>query len=655
MNLREIKASDRRLVPEGPGEPGIDGGSMKESGKLDQQRNAGMPLPASSTPGFVSSGTTPRMLVLRGFAVSPGIAIGPVQVLDRRGLRLPARTIAREQVSLELSRLARGLRAAELEAEEAELEARDRLGPQYADILGAHARMIADPTLQADASARVEQDRIAAEHAVIEVLEAHATRLERFSDSHLAARAADVRDIEARILGQLIGQRPKPFQDELAIPALVLAQDLSPSEAAALDPQRVLGFATEGGGRASHTAIVAAALEIPAVVGLGKVLELARQSRTAIIDGDEGLVILDPDAPTQARYRRAATERSARFEHLSQQADLPAETLDLTRIELWGNIEFTSEVKTCLSLGAVGVGLFRTEFLFLTDETPPSEEQQFQAYSAVIRSLGGRPIVIRTLDLGADKLSGFRDRGYVEANPALGLRSLRLSLRDPGLFRPQLRAILRASALGDVRILFPLVTTLTELRAARAAVRDVAAELIAQGYTVSENLPVGIMVEVPAAALMADQLAKEVDFFSIGTNDLTQYTLAVDRTNETVADLYSAADPSVLRLIAMVVNAASARRIEVSVCGTMGGDPLYTMLLLGLGLRQLSMPPHQLPEVRRVIREVRIETSRAIAAEALRLETAQEVTALLHTELRRAMPEIAIESSSSTTLSSGSP
>ena len=598
-----------------------------------------MPPPGTSISAPDPTPMAAPMHVLRGIAVSPGIAVGPIVVLDTRGIRLPPRKIAAEAVERELERLDEGLEVAGREAAEAEVEARTRLGPQYADILAAHARMIGDITLRADARARVEREQVSAEHAIIEVLEAHAARLERLSDSYLAARAADVRDIEARILGQLIGQRPKSFQDELPAPALVLAQDLSPSEAAGLDPNRVLGFATEAGGRASHTAIVAAALEIPAVVGLGKFLDIARQCRMAVIDGDEGLVILDPDLPTQARYRAAAAERSARFQVLSQQANLPAETLDSTQVHLWGNIEFTAEIDACVNLGAEGVGLFRTEFLFLNAKPPPSEDQQFQAYTAVIRALRGRPIVIRTLDLGADKLGPYRESAYIESNPCLGLRSLRLSLRDPGLFRPQLRAILRASTLGDVRILFPLLTTLAELREARAIVRDVAAELVAEGHAVRENLPVGIMVEVPAAALMADHLAKEVDFFSIGTNDLIQYTLAVDRTNETVAELYSAADPSVLRLIAMVVEAARVHGIEVTVCGTMGGEPLYTMLLLGLGLRQLSMPPHQLPEVRRVIRGVRIETARAVAAEALQLETAQAVTALLESALRQALPD----------------
>jgi phosphoenolpyruvate-protein phosphotransferase (PTS system enzyme I) len=579
------------------------------------------------------------MQTLRGIAVSPGVAIGPALVLDPRGPRLPLRAIASEAVAAELERLDRSLESAHAEAELAEAEARQRLGPQYADILAAHAQMIADPTLRRDARQKIERDQIAAEHAVCEVLEGHAARLERLTDSHLAARAADVRHIEKRILYQLSGQPPASIIAELDGPTVILAHDLSPSETAGLDPQRVLGFATEVGGRASHTAIVAEALEIPAVVGLGRFLDRARDSRMAIIDGDEGLIVLDPDLPTQERYRHAAAERDARFRGLAGLARLPAETLDKVQIGLWGNIEFPSEAAACLERGAIGVGLYRTEFLYLDSERPPTEQEQFEAFAAVIRSFQGRPVTIRTLDLGSDKLPSYQGIGHAEPNPVLGLRGLRLSLRHPGLFRTQLRAILRASTLGDVRVMFPLVSTLAEFRQARAVLNDVAAELIAEGVAVRKDLPVGIMVEVPAAAVIADQLAKEVDFFSIGTNDLIQYTLAVDRDNETVADLYSAADPAVLRLIAMVVAAAQPRGIEVSVCGMMGSEPLYTMLLLGLGVRQLSMPSHQLPEIKRVIRGIRIEDARAVAAVALRLETFQTIVALLHDALQRELPD----------------
>jgi phosphotransferase system enzyme I (PtsI) len=636
MNLRDRKSPDRR------------GAGRRVAPRSSRPASAFVPstcsLPADlevrpvARPDATLNAVLP-MQVMKGQAVSPGIAIGPVVVLSPRGLRLPPRLIVPEAIPTELDRLDRGLDAARAAASDDETEARTRLGPQYADILAAHCRMIADPTLRDDARKIIELELVSAEHAVLDVLEKLACRLEQLSGSHLSARAADVRDIESRILSHLIGELPGSFQDELAAPAILLAHDLTPSEAAGIEPRLVPGFATEGGGRASHTAIVAAALEIPAVVGLGKFLDRAQHCRIAIIDGDEGLVILDPDLETQERYHKIAAERSAWFHVLTQQADLPAETLDGTTIKLWGNIEFGGEVEGCLDRGAIGVGLFRTEFLFLNAATPPSEDQQFEVYASVVGSMRGRPIIIRTLDLGADKLPAYQSTAQRESNPALGLRSLRLSLRDPGLFRPQLRALLRASTLGDLRIMFPLVSTLTELRDARAVLDHVAAELRAEGHAVRDNVKVGIMVEVPAAALIADHLAKEVDFFSIGTNDLTQYTLAVDRTNETVADLYCAADPAVLRLIAMVVEAATRHEIEVSICGTMGGEPLYTMLLLGLGLRQLSMPPHQLPEIKRLIRDMRIETARAVAAEVLGLKTAEDVVDRLTGLLRRVSPE----------------
>jgi phosphotransferase system enzyme I (PtsI) len=579
------------------------------------------------------------MQTLRGIAVSPGVAIGPAMVIDPGGQRLPSRNIAAEAVAGELERLDRGLNLARGEAEAAEAEARRRLGPQYADILAAHAQMVADPTLRDDTRALIERERIAAEHAVCEVLDAHAARLESLADSYLSARAADVRDIRERVLAHLLGAARAPLTDRLPEPCVLMAPDLSPSETAGLDPARVLGFATEAGGRASHTAIVAAALEIPAVVGVGRFLDQARHARTVIVDGDEGLVVLDPDAPTLDRYRQTAAARAARFEELTGLSRLPSTTLDGTLIDLMGNIEFPAEAAACLERGADGVGLYRTEFLFHDRSIPPTEAEQYDAYAAVVGALGGRPVTIRVLDLGVDKLAAYHDAGPAVANPALGLRSLRLLLRDPVLFRTQLRAILRTAATGDVRVMFPLVSTVAEVRTAREILRGVAAELAAEGVPARADVKVGVMVEVPSAAVMADQLAKEVDFFSIGTNDLIQYTLAVDRTNETVAGLYNAADPAVLRLIAMVVAAAAPRGLEVSVCGAMGGDPLYTMLLLGLGVRLLSMPPHQLPEVKRVIRGVRLDQARTLAAEALRLDTAEEVAALLEDALRSAVPE----------------
>jgi phosphotransferase system enzyme I (PtsI) len=634
--------SSRDARPRGrPGASGHDGPRPGPPPSPTRPRSGDQSPAAPATPDAPPrSLKNPPMQVLTGIAVSPGIAIGPALVVDPEGLHLPTRAIAADSVVSELERLESALTSARKGAESAEEDARKRLGPLYADILGAHARMIADPSLRRDARSMIEHEGLAAEHAVRDVLEKHATKLEAFKDAHLAARAADVRDITRRILDELSGgERPTSQALTPDIPSLALAHDLSPSQTAGLNPNLILGFATEAGGRTSHTAIVAAALEIPAVVGLGRFLDRARTCRTVIIDGDEGQVVLDPDAATLKRYTKTSSERAARFAGLSNLRSLPAETKDGTIVSLLGNIEFPGEVTACVEHGADGVGLYRTEFLYLNRDRPPTEEEQFAAYSSVVKAMDGKQVTIRTLDLGADKLLSYQGAQTVSKNPFLGLRSIRLSLRDPDTFRIQLRAILRASVLGDVRVMFPLVSTLDEFRRARAILDEVAAELKNQGVPIRADLPVGAMIEVPAAAVMADNLAEEVDFFSIGTNDLIQYTLAVDRTDETVADLYSASDPAVLRLIVMVVKAAAAKGIETTVCGSMGGEPLYVPLLLGLGLRQLSVPPHQLPEIKRVIRGINMPQARTIAAEALDQRTAEATAKTLTKALKAILSE----------------
>ncbi len=575
--------------------------------------------------------------------MSPGIAIGPPLLFDPRHLGLPPRHIGPGDVSSELQRLEQGLQSAHDAAALDQADARSRLGPEYADILAAHAQMILDSKLRREASLLVERDNLSAEHAVAEVLDHHASLLENLTDPFLASRAADVRDIQRRILEHLMGTRlPTVSEASTATttPSIVLAHDLSPSQASRLDPSQTPGFATEAGGRASHTAIVAAALEIPAVVGLGPFLDRVRTSSLVIIDGDKGLVFVDPDAATLERYRADQTQRQARFDGLSELIDMPCQTRDGTLIELYGNIEFPAEVEACRRRGASGVGLYRTEFLYLAADQPPTEEEQFNVYRTVVQEMGGLPVTFRTLDLGADRLVSYLPIATpTMRNPSLGLRSIRLSLRDPDLFRTQIRAILRASAYGPARILFPLISTLPELRQARVYLEQVIEELRSSGIELPARTPVGAMIEVPAAALMAHQLAKEVDFLAIGTNDLTQYTLAVDRTDETVANLYNAADPAVLKLIAMGIDAARSSQIEISICGSMGGDPLYAMILLGMGLRQLSMPPHQILEVKRVIRTFDLAQAESVAAHALELESGEAVETFLRQQLQKLIPE----------------
>lgn len=581
------------------------------------------------------------MEIKRGIPVSPGVAIGPALVLDTDWFRIPQRTIPKERVADELERLRRAFAAAAARARDQQQTVSDRLGKQYGAVFGAHALLMEDPSLTRDVEALVRDHLFAAEYAVSRVIRRYAKALESIdSGGHFANRASDLFDVERVLLEHLLGQRREQLQN-LQQPVIILAHDLTPGETAALDRRMVHAFATEAGGRASHTAIMAAGMEIPAVVGLGKFVTDVSGGDTVIVDGNRGVLILNPDPETLARYEQARTSFLSFESRLGELRDLPAVTRDGVRVHLLGNIEFPNEAAHCLERGAEGVGLYRTEFLYLgRAEIDPTEEEHLEAYLTVLNTLGReRPVVIRTLDLGADKFQTRSDPVGHERNPFLGLRSVRLCLRNLTLFKTQLRAILRASALGNVRIMFPMVSTLLELRQCKMILAEVKEDLEEEGAAFNRDLPVGTMIEVPSAALMAEQMAREVDFFSIGTNDLTQYTLAADRTNETVASLYSPGDPAVLRLIDMVVRAAQRHNVQVNVCGEMSGEPIYTLLLLGLGLRQLSITPHGIPEIKKIIRSVTLDEATQVAQEAMRLETARDVNNYLREQTRRVLPE----------------
>jgi phosphotransferase system enzyme I (PtsI) len=579
------------------------------------------------------------MEIKRGIAVSPGVAIGPALVLDTESFRIPQRYVAVGKRAEESARLRQALVTAAAEARAKQQEVSDKIGRQYGAIFGAHALLVEDPALAQEIQSFIEQRGFAAEYAVSQVMRRHAKTLESLDRGHFAARAADLFDLEKTILRILLGQRREHLQ-QLKEPVIVLAHDLTPSETAALDRHKVYAFATEAGGRASHTAIMAGALEIPAVVGLGKFVTDVSGGDLVIVDGNRGVVILNPDEETQERYERTRSSLRNFESRLGELRDLPAETRDGTRIVLYGNIEFPHEVSHCLERGASGVGLYRTEFLYLNKQSDPTEAEHLDAYLTVLRNLGPRPVVFRTLDLGADKFSTNVEHVSEERNPFLGLRSVRLCLRNLTLFKTQMRAILRASAFGDVRILFPMVSTVLELRQCKMILAEVKEDLEEEGIAFNRKLPVGTMIEVPSAALMAEQLAREVSFFSIGTNDLIQYTLAADRTNEAMASLYSPGDPAVLRLIDLVIKAAEKHRVEVNVCGEMSGEPLYTLLLLGMGLRQFSVTPHNIPEIKKIIRSVSLDEAKEVAQEALCLETARDVNNYLREQTRRILPEV---------------
>jgi phosphotransferase system enzyme I (PtsI) len=577
------------------------------------------------------------MQKLQGIAVSPGVAIGEAMVVDSEGFRIPRRFVARDAVEDELERLAGAMDAAGDEIVNSRDATARELGSQFAAIFDAHLQMLRDPRLRSELDAMIRDRHYSPEYAVNRTLGRYAKVFQEVQSSHLAERATDLVDIKKRLLRNLLGRRREELF-HITSPVVVLAHNLTPSETANLDRKFVRGFVTEVGGAGSHTAIVAEAMEIPAVVGIGPFLTDVSGGEVVIIDGDNGLVILQPDEETIARYRYEAEQHRTLQARLVELRDLPAETACGTRIELLGNIEFPYEVDHCIERGADGIGLYRTEFLYLTSEREPTEEDHLTAYSRVVQSIGNRSVVIRTLDLGADKLS----RGANledERNPFLGLRSIRLSLRDLPLFRTQLRAILRVSALGDVRIMFPLITTLMELRQAKMVLSDVMEDLEEHGIAFNRDVPVGMMVEVPAAVIMIDHFVEEVDFLSIGTNDLVQYTLAVDRTNKEVASLYNSCDPAVLRLIEMTVKAAKRKKIPVNLCGQMSGSVRYTQLLLGLGLRTFSVAPSAIPEIKRVCRSVRIDQCETVAQRAMQLENARDIKNYLKEELKKVVPE----------------
>ncbi|OYV86624.1 MAG: phosphoenolpyruvate--protein phosphotransferase [Planctomycetia bacterium 21-64-5] len=511
------------------------------------------------------------------------------------------------------------------------------LGSEYGAIFEAHLQMLRDPRLRSELEQMIRDRHYSPEYAISRTLRRYVKVFQSLDSGPMQQRAGDIFDIEKRLLRNLLGRRREEISS-LTSPVLVLAHNLTPSETANLDRRYVRGFVTEIGGAGSHTAIVAEALEIPAVVGTGPFLSDVSGGDLVIIDGDQGLVVLHPDEETIARYRHEIEERRTMTARLESLRDLPAVTADGVRVQLLGNIEFPHEVAHCLERGADGIGLYRTEFLYLGSDVEPDEEAHYQAYAEVLKAMEGRPVVIRTLDLGADKLANYSPD--VERNPFLGLRSIRLSLRNLPLFRTQLRAILRASALGDVRIMFPLISTMLELRQAKMVVADVMEDLEEHGLPFNRAVKVGMMVEVPSAVMMIDHFVAEVDFLSIGTNDLIQYTLAVDRSNKDVATLYTASDPAVLKLIEMTVNAAGRRQIPVNLCGQMSGNSLYTLLLLGLGLRQFSVPPSAIPEIKKVCRSVTIGQCEAVAAHVMTLENARDIKSFLKEELKRVLPEM---------------
>jgi len=578
------------------------------------------------------------MEVKKGIPVSPGVAIAPAVVLDTEEYRISRRIVSPAEIPHEQEHIDLALDAARREV----MELRDRtarqLGRETAAIFDFHIGVLTNESFRQRLLDTVTKNRFSASYAVSMVMRDYQRRFLDMREALFSSRIQDVYDIEKRILRHLLGHTREDLA-HLTEPVVIIAHDLTPSQTANLDRSKVLGFATEAGGLTSHTAILARSMGIPAVVGMAGLTAKVSGGDLIIIDGTRGLVVAQPDEQTRREYEQAE-ERLIEFgRELDELRDLPAVTRDGIEVKLLGNIEFPHEVSTCLDRGAQGIGLYRTEFLYLRGDTEPSEEDHYEAYRAAIEAVGDKPIVIRTLDLGADKYARITGEER-ERNPFLGMRSIRFCLGHVGLFKAQLRAILRASVRGNVSIMFPLITRLTEIRQAKWILAEAREDLEEEGVDYRRDIRVGIMIETPSAVAMCASLAHEADFFSIGTNDLIQYTLAVDRANERVASLYTGADPAVIRFVHQVIRTAEEKGIECCLCGEVAGDPIYTMLLLGLGLRGFSMAPNAIPEIKRVVRSVSISYAQQVATRVLTMESDREISNYLRDELRKILPQV---------------
>ncbi|AWK86233.1 phosphoenolpyruvate--protein phosphotransferase [Azospirillum thermophilum] len=545
---------------------------------------------------------------LRGLGVSPGIAIGPAHVVESGAVAIPEYTLPPEEVEAEVARFQEAAAKARRQIRKLKSKALvlpDSASEEIGFLLDAHLQMVTNSRLTRGAEKRIREQRVNAEAAIQAEIASIAESFAGMTDAYLAARIGDVREVGRRLTRNLMRQEFKAFS-HLPPGSIVLAEELTPADTALLDPRIVAGIATVLGGAEGHTAIMARSLGLPAVLGAAGLLAGLKNGTPVIVDGIQGRVIIDPTPEMLEEYGVRRAQREREREQLKGLRKLPAVTRDGTAITLQANLELPRDLEHALENGAQGIGLLRTEFLFMNRDQLPDEDEQYEVLRSIIEGMGGRTVTARTMDVGGEKLAGWMAGRYGDPpNPALGLRAVRLGLREPKLLETQLAAMLRAGAHGPLRILLPMICNVSEVQKVREMMGQVARRLRRRGAAIADPLPpVGVMVEIPGAALSADALAYAADFFAIGTNDLTQYTLAIDRSDEQVATLYDPLHPAVLRLIQFTVEAALRSRIPVSVCGEIAGDPRYTALLLGLGVRELSMSPPSIPKVKQRIRSL---------------------------------------------------
>ncbi len=574
----------------------------------------------------------------QGVPASPGIARGQIHVFSIESDDVVHYRVEPAHIPDEIARFENALIQTRAQILEMQQQIADAIGAKDAGIFDAHLLVVEDQTLIDEVLRRLENEHCNVEFAFQEVADRYVESLSKIDDPYLRERALDIQDVTRRVIRNLQGKSPRPF---LAVeePHILLAHNLTPSDTATMNREQVRGMALDLGSRTSHTAIMARSLGIPAVVGLHDATVTVETGAPALIDGYSGLLIVNPSEETLREYAEVERQKGAVTERLQQLRETKSTTRDNRHIVLSANIELPEEVDAVLANGAEGVGLYRTEFLYLNQTGLPSEDEQFAIYRSVAQRLAPDPLIIRTLDLGGDKVSAAIESGD-ELNPFLGWRAIRFCLENLELFKTQLRAILRASVSGNIKLMFPMISGLDEVRRGREIIDECKSELRREGHSFDDKLEVGIMIEVPTAAIMADRLAPEVDFFSVGTNDLIQYAIAIDRTNERVAHLYEPSHPSVVRLIKMVADAAHAHDIWVGVCGEMAGEVLFTPLLLGLGMDELSASPTIVPRVKNAVQRLTISECQQLVAEVLELDTPAAVLDRCVEVAQRAYPEL---------------
>ena len=579
------------------------------------------------------------MQTLRGIPVSPGTVVGRVFLMeDSTTLRVSKRPVPPADIPAELERFEFARRASVAELNELHKGAADEMGKEAAKIFLFHIGVLNDPAVLGPIRSTIENEGVNAEFAIASTFREIARKFASHRDSTFQSKVGDLRDLAMRLLRDLDSNKEHSITN-LPEGTVIVARDLTPSQTAQFDRDKVRAFVTAMGGPTSHTAIVAGALNLPAVVGVEGLLSHVRNGQRIVVDGESGWVTLDPDEETITQTQLAQIEARKVSLSLHEHAMLPSITADGVKIALMGNIEFPEEIEYIERNGGSGVGLYRTEFLYLTGNKKPTEEDHFNAYKRCVDMLAGKPLTIRTIDLGADKYTQAQEE-VPERNPSLGLRSIRYCLQNQKMFRTQIRAILRASAFGPVKVMFPLVTNISELRSGKYFVREEMEELDERGIAFDRNIEIGMMMEVPAAALMAASFARESDFFSIGTNDLVQYTLAVDRTNEKVASMYTPIHPAVLKLIRDITRAARRRNIPVSCCGQSAADPVFAALLLGLGVRTISATGSSLPMLKKTIRSLTVAYCERIAKQAISFDSEAEAGSYVLNRLRKRVPEV---------------